>query len=184
MDRRCEVVGSTASGIDIVVAQQDDVFEVVGMLSAASRRAAALGYKQWWDPFPIEVVERSVLRGETYVAVEEGSAVGTIALSWEDPMFWGERPPDAGYVHRLCTDPGAASGFGVEMLNWADATVASRRRDWLRLDTPASNVRLRSYYESLDFVLQGKIDVMLSGVDGEAEIWRAALYERRTQTAK
>jgi hypothetical protein len=53
--------------------------------------------------------------------------------------------------------------------------------DWLRLDTPASNVRLRAYYESLGFRLQDELDVVLSGVDGKAEIWRAALYERKTQ---
>jgi protein-tyrosine phosphatase len=181
VDRNNEVVGSTASGIDMVVARQDHIPEVQRMLSTAFHRAAARGYKQWWDPFPVEVVERSVLRGETYVAVEQGSVLGTIALSWEDPLFWGERPPDAGYVHRLCTSPDAAPGFGVEMLTWADRTAANRRRDWLRLDTPASNVRLRAYYESLGFRLQDELDVVLSGVDGKAEIWRAALYERKTQ---
>lgn len=181
VDRNHEVVGSTSSGIDIVIARQDDLPEVQRMLSAAVHRAAALGYRQWWDPFPIDVIERSVLRGETYVAVENGSVLGTIALSWEDPLFWGEQPPDAGYVHRLCTNLEVAPGFGVEMLTWADRTVTNKGRDWLRLDTPASNVRLRAYYESLGFLLQGEIDVVLSGIDGEAEIWHAALYERRTQ---
>jgi protein-tyrosine phosphatase len=179
--RNDEVVGSTASGIDVIVAQRDDIPEVQRMLSAASRRAAALGYRQWWDPFPVELVEDSVARGETYLACANGSVRGTIALCWDDPKFWGERPPDAGYVHRLCTNPDAAPGFGVELLTWAEITVANRGRDWLRLDTPASNVRLRAYYQSLGFVFQGEIDVALNGADGQAEIWRAALYERRAQ---
>lgn len=177
-----EVFGSTASGsIHMVVARRGNIPEVQGMLSTASRRAAALGYKQWWDPFPVEVIEHSVARGETYLAVEKGSVLGTIALSWDDPKFWGERPPDAGYVHRLCTTADAARGLGVEMLTWADITAAKRDRDWLRLDTPASNLRLRAYYESLGFQLHDEVDVVLGGVDGETEIWRAALYERRTQ---
>ncbi len=152
------------------------------MLSAAFHRAAALGYRQWWDPFPVEVVNRSVLRSETYIAIDSGVVLGTLALSWEDPMFWGERPPDAGYVHRPCTNPDSAGrGFGVELLTWADRTVADRGRNWLRLDTPTSNDRLRAYYQSLGFLFQGDIDVALSGANGEAEIWSAALYQRRTQ---
>jgi len=105
VDQSDEAVGSTASGIDIIVAQQGHIPEVRKILSAAFHRAASLGYKQWWDPFPLAVLEDSVLRGETFVAVDRGSVLGTFALSWEDPMFWGERLPDSGYVHRLCTNP-------------------------------------------------------------------------------
>ena len=184
VDQSDEVVGSSASGIDLIVAGRGHIPEVERMLSAAFHRAAALGYQQWWDPFPVAVLEDSVLHGETYVAVERGAVLGTFALSWEDPMFWGERPPDSGYIHRLCTNPQVACrGFGVEMLTWADRTAANRGRAWLRLDTPASNVRLRTYYETLGFRSQGEIDVALSGPTGESEIWRAALYERRTGTS-
>lgn len=183
VDQNDEVVGSTAGGTAIIIARQGHIPEVQRMLSAAFHRAAALGYLQWWDPFPLAVLEDSVLRCETYVAVDRGVVLGTFALSWEDPMFWGEHPPDSGYVHRLCTNPEVArQGFGVEMLTWADMTAANRGRDWLRLDTPASNGRLRSYYETLGFRSKGEIDVALSGPTGESEIWHAALYERRTQT--
>jgi ribosomal protein S18 acetylase RimI-like enzyme len=96
-------------------------------------------------------------------------------------MFWGERPPDSGYVHRLCTNPDIGRpGFGVEMLTWADIAISNRGRDRLRLDTPASNARLRAYYETLEFRFQREVEVGLSGPTGEPEIWRAALYERAT----
>ena len=150
------------------------------MLSAAFHRAAALGYQQWWDPFPIAVIEDSVLCGETYVALEGSDVIGTVAVSWDDPTFWGVRPPDAGYVHRLCTDAATArKGLGVELLSWADNIIADRGRNWLRLDTPASNLHLRSYYESLAFGCRGEIEVTVPGAGGMPEIWRAALYERR-----
>jgi hypothetical protein len=112
VDQSDEVVRSTESGIDVVVAGRHHIPELEQMLSAAFHRAAALGCQQWWDPFPVEVLEDSVLRGETYVAVERGALLGTFALSWGDPMFWGGRPPDSGYLHRLCTNPdiGRASG--------------------------------------------------------------------------
>lgn len=181
VDQSDEEVRSTESGIDVVVAGRHHIPELEQMLSAAFHRAAALGCQQWRDPFPVEVLEDSVLRGETYVAVERGALLGTFALSWGDPMFWGGRPPDSGYLHRLCTNPDIARpGFGVEMLTWADMRAANRGRDRLRLDIPASNTRLRTYYEILGFLFRREIDVALSGPTGEPEIWRAALYERRT----
>lgn len=176
-----EIVGSTTSGIQIAVARQHHIPIVQQLLSAAFHRAAALGYQQWWDPFPVSIVEDSVLRRETYLAVANERVIGTLALSWDDPMFWGKRPPDSGYVHRLCTDPDVARrGLGVELLAWADTTTSEKGRDWLRLDTPAANNRLRAYYESLSFSLQGEIDVTLRSATGETEIWHAALYQRRT----
>jgi len=133
----------------------------------------------WWVPFPVAVIEESVRRGETYLFVRGQAVVGTLALSWDDPLFWGRRPPDAGYVHRLCIDPATARrGLGVELLSWADITVAERGRDFVRLDSPASNSRLRLYYEALDFRCQGEVDVVVNGGDGAPELWRAALYER------
>jgi hypothetical protein len=65
VDQSDEVVGSTEGGIDIIVARRGHIPEVERMLSAAFHRAAALGYQQWWDPFPVAVLEDSVLRGET-----------------------------------------------------------------------------------------------------------------------
>ena len=75
-----EVVGLTVSGSSIIVARHDDVQRIQAMLSAAFHRVAALGYQQWWDPFPLETIEDSVRRGETYLAIEEGTVAGTIAL--------------------------------------------------------------------------------------------------------
>jgi ribosomal protein S18 acetylase RimI-like enzyme len=184
VDPNNEAVGSTASGIEIIVAQGHHIPIVQGMLSDAFHRAADLGYHQWWDPFPVAIVENSVILGETYVALEGRTVVGTIALSWEDPMFWGKRPPDAGYVHRLCTDAAITRrGLGTELLSWADTTIANHGREWLRLDTPASNQRLRSYYESLAFTCRGETDVTLRGATGKPEIWRAALFERAVPTS-
>jgi protein-tyrosine phosphatase len=125
-----------------------------------------------------------VFRGETYVAIKEGTLVGTIALQWEDATYWGERTPDSGYVHRLCTDAEIARpGLGVELLSWAASTSSQRDREWIRLDTPATNARLRSYYESLGFSFRGETEVTVKGASDKLEPWRCALYERSTQWA-
>jgi ribosomal protein S18 acetylase RimI-like enzyme len=178
-----EVVGLTVSGANIILAQHDDIPRIQAMLSAAFHRAAALGYQQWWDPFPIEIIEDSVSRGETYLAIKEHTLVGTIALVWEDRTYWGERPPDSGYVHRLCTNAELARpGLGVELLSWAAFMSLRRGREWIRLDTPASNARLRSYYESLGFSFRGETEVTIRGASKKLEAWRCALYERSTRS--
>ena len=180
-----EVVGLTVSGSSIIVARHDDVQRIQAMLSAAFHRVAALGYQQWWDPFPLETIEDSVRRGETYLAIEEGTVAGTIALQWDDPTYWGERPPDSGYIHRLCTDAEVARpGLGVELLEWAASMTSNRDREWIRLDTPSSNARLRSYYESLGFSFRGETEVAVKGASGTLEPWRCALYERSTQSPR
>ena len=141
MDPDQEVVGLTVSGASIIVARNDDVGHIQAMLSAAVHRVAALGYQQWWDPFPIEIIENSVCRGETYLAIKEGTLVGTIALLWEDPTYWWERPPDSVYIHRLCTNAKIARpGLGGELLSWAASMSLQRDREWIRLDTPASKM--------------------------------------------
>ena len=177
------VVGFTGSGANIVVARHDDVPRIQAMLSAAFHRVAALGYQQWWDPFPIETIQDSVRRSETYVVIEGGTMVGTLALLWDDPIYWGERPPDSGYLHRLCTDAEVARpGLGVELVSWAASVASHRDREWIRLDTPASNARLRSYYESLGFSFRGETEAAVKGASGTFETWRCALYERSTQS--
>ena len=67
------VVGLTDSGASVFVARHDDVPRVRALLSAAVHWVAALGYRQWWDPFPVETIEDLVRRGETDVTVKGAS---------------------------------------------------------------------------------------------------------------
>jgi protein-tyrosine phosphatase len=88
-------------------------------------------------------------RGEFYLARVDGEAVGTVALLWQDAAFWGERPPDAGYVHALAVRRAhAGDGLGAKLLDWAEQQAAGAEREYLRLDCPAENVELRGYYEA------------------------------------
>ena len=59
------------------------------------------GYEQWPLPFPHEDIAAAIDRGEVYVAELEGDVVATVTLLWDDPTYWGERPADAAYVHKL-----------------------------------------------------------------------------------
>jgi ribosomal protein S18 acetylase RimI-like enzyme len=156
---------------EVVEAGARDVDEVVEILSEAARWLLARGIDQWPDPFPRERIAGLAERGELYVARLDGETVATLALLWSDPTFWGEQPPDAGYVHSLAVRRShAGSGLGTRLLDWAEDEVATAGRRFLRLDCKADNAGLRAYYERHGFELRGEVEVA---------VFTASLYERR-----
>ncbi len=157
--------------LEVRRAGRGEVDEIVDVLSEAARWLLARGIRQWPDPFPRERVAALVERGDFYVASLGGETVGTLALMWTDPAFWGERPADAGYVHALAVRRGwAGRGLGGRLLDWAGERVAASGREYLRLDCRAENARLRRYYERLGFKPRGEVTV---------DDFTSALFERR-----
>ena len=150
-------------------ASLEEVGEVVGVLSEAAAWLHSRGIEQWPDPYPADWVEPSIRRGETYLARDGGNVVGTITLRWEDPAFWGEQPPVAGYVHGIAVRREHA-GLGPRLLEWADEQVHAAGRELLRIDCRTDNPKLRAYYEAHGFVHRG---------DTTVADFRTSLYERR-----
>lgn len=146
------------------------------MLTDAAWRLATQGIDQWPVPFPRELVAASVQRRETYLVCQGAMAIATLALSWDDPTFWGLRPTDAGYVHRLAVARvKAGRGLGAEVLDWAGEQVAKAGRRVLRLDCATGNAGLRAYYERAGFIHQTNVEIDRGA---GARLWPAALYER------
>jgi ribosomal protein S18 acetylase RimI-like enzyme len=153
----------------IDAARAEELDEVVGVLSEAAAWLRSRGIEQWPSPYPTEWVAPSIERGETYLARENGEVAGTITLRWEDPAFWGEQPPVAGYVHGVAVRRKFA-GRGPELLEWAADRVREADRDRLRLDCRTDNAELRAYYEQLGFEHRG---------DTTVDDFRTSLYERQ-----
>jgi protein-tyrosine phosphatase len=157
--------------LEVHRAGPEDVDEVVGILSEAARWLAARGISQWPDPFPRDRVAALAAQGDFHLARLDGEAAGTLALVWSDPIFWGERPDDAGYVHALAVRRACVGrGLGGPLLAWAEEQVAGTGRRYLRLDCRAENGELRRYYERHGFEPRGEVAV---------DEFTSALYERR-----
>jgi protein-tyrosine phosphatase len=140
--------------------QAQDVAVVAGLLDEATVWVGERGYEQWPLPFPRDELEAAVERGEVYVAEVDGEVVATVTLLWSDPMYWGERPPDAAYVHKLAVRRACAGRrIGSAIVEWADATAAAAGRMFLRLDCLAGNPGIRAYYEQLGFEHRGDLVV-------------------------
>jgi GNAT superfamily N-acetyltransferase len=155
-------------------ASAEELNEVVAVLSEAAAWLGARGIEQWPDPYPPDWVEPSIRRGETYLARRDGEVVGTITLRWDDPAFWGDQPPVAGYVHGIAVRRGFA-GLGPQLLDWAAEQVRAAGRELLRVDCRTDNAKLRGYYEGRGFVHRG---------DTTVSDFRTSLYERRCRVER
>jgi ribosomal protein S18 acetylase RimI-like enzyme len=152
------------------------VAKVGELLDEATVWVGARGYEQWPLPFPRDELAGAVDRGEVYVAEIDGEAVATVTLLWDDPMYWGERPPDAAYVHKLAVSRACAGQrIGSAIVEWADATAAAAGREFLRLDCLRDNPGIRAYYERLGFEHRG--DLVVNGRD-------MSIYERRIHSRR
>jgi GNAT superfamily N-acetyltransferase len=153
---------------------------VLDLLAEASAWTASMGFANWPARFPDAIVSRGIAKGELYVGEEADVVVATAALAWSDPMFWGARADDAGYVHRLAVRRDrAGAGLGAEIIEWAARQVSDAGREWLRLDAAADNLPLCSYYERLGFEYRGDATGELDQPDGTVRHWKQCLYERR-----
>jgi ribosomal protein S18 acetylase RimI-like enzyme len=163
-----------SAALEVRRAEPDDLDEVVSILSEAARWLLERGIRQWPDPFPRDRAAALLERGSFYLASVDGEPVATFALLWEDRAFWGEQPPDAGYVHAIAVRRAyAGRGLGERLLEWAGAQAAASGREYLRLDCMSNNDVLRGYYERLGFEPRG---------EAVFDDFTATLFERRCRT--
>jgi len=133
---------------------------VAELLDEATVWVGERGYEQWPLPFPHEDIAAAIERGEVYVAELDGEVVATVTLLWNDPTYWGDRPADAAYMHKLAVRRACAGQrIGSAIVEWADRTAAAADRDFLRLDCLGDNPAIRAYYERLGFEHRGDLVV-------------------------
>ncbi len=153
-------------------ATEADAAVAGSILDEASRWMATLGYRHWPVPFPADELAERIERGELYVVDVDGDTAATLTLLWDDRSFWGERPPDAAYIHKLAVRRAfAGRDLGRAIVEWADHEAAAAGRRYLRLDCLRDNPGIRGYYEGLGFEHRGDRDDELRG-------FVVALYER------
>ena len=148
-----------------------DVPVVAAILDEATAYVKTKGRDQWRVPFPQGELRERVERGELYVVDVGGETAATFTLLHEDPFFWGARPPDAVYLHKLAVRRQfAGRRLGELVVAWVADEAARRGRQFVRLDCQRDLPGIREYYERLGFELRG---------EKENGRFAWALYERR-----
>src|ERR1700690_3083829 len=94
--------------LTIVPATSADMETVIAVLTDAVYWLQSRELPTWnLDTLPV-VMSSALSRGEVYLARLNDQPVGTVSIQWSDPPFWGERPDDAGYIHKLAVTRAAA----------------------------------------------------------------------------
>ncbi len=136
-------------------ATKADSEALLALLEEARKFKLSLGDDAWGEyPFTQDDIDLRLKSKACYVAEADGMLVGSITLIWEDEHNWGKKGLDgkAGYVHGLMVRGDyRGKGLGEQMIDWALQEVRKRDRQFIRLDCPANNQGLRSYYEKLGF---------------------------------
>jgi hypothetical protein len=138
-------------------ATRGDLPTVLRVLDDAAAWLWKAGIRQWPQCFHPAWVSPALERGETWLALIDGSPVGTFTVSWHDAA-WADQHDNAGYLHRLAVLRSAA-GIGLELVDQASDLVLAAGRKYLRLDCVASNLELCNYYEQAGFRYCGDVDV-------------------------
>lgn len=139
-------------------------------LSHADR---AWGEKGWHEATALA----NVKMGHTHLVEVDGVAAAMMMLVWEDKKYWGEQPPKAGYLHGLAVEHNFRGlGLGAFVIHWAKDQIIRQRRQYLRLDCDAGNLKLCACYESLGFRRVATKDMPELGA------YVASLYESAVHT--
>lgn len=163
-------------GVVVACATPDDADTFIAIHEEAARWLWDQGIRQWqpgvfqraWIQGPIE-------RGELYLAKRSDETLGTVVVQWADEYTWGERPPDAGYIHGLRVRRSAAGqGIGRALLRWAEREIARAGRPFARLDCTAENSRLCAYYVEAGYARQADLEW-----DEDDERGTLARFEKR-----
>jgi GNAT superfamily N-acetyltransferase len=159
--------------VNVRRATLEDVPVVAEMLDEATVFVQTMGRDQWPVPYPQEKLRASVADGSLYVVEVDGDRAATFTLLLDDPKFWGRRPPDAVYLHKLAVRRAfAGRGLGVRIVDWVCEEAGRLGRAFVRLDCQRDLPGIRQYYERLGFELRGEL---------ERGDFAWALYERATR---
>jgi len=172
-----DICTADATRYTIARATRADLDAVIALYDDAAAWLTSRGIQQWRPgDYTVERARGNIERDEVYLARRKGRSVGKFTLVWDDPEVWGERAPDAGYVHGLAVARGEAGhGLGLALLGHAARRIAQVGRRYLRLDCLASNQALRDYYTKAGLTLIE--DTWYGG-------WGASLFEQTVDTVE
>lgn len=114
---------------------------------------------QWDSAYPsVEILQGDILRGESYVCVEEKRIIGTFMLSvGNDPTYgyiesgkWLNEEP-YGVIHRI-TSRRDSKGIGSFCLTWCESQINN-----IRIDTHEKNIPMHNFLVKHGYVQCGII---------------------------
>ena len=164
----------------VTAAKNADCDRVLELRDDAASWLVSQGIRQW---LPGELTRDQLLgritSGSLFVARLEEEVIGTITVTWSDPLIWGTTNHPAGYIHNLVIDRRYAGvGLGLALLRWSEDLIRRTGHELARLDCVRTNTKLRSYYERAGYSLVGYKAFDAPGA------FDTALYEKKLVTGE
>ena len=121
-----------------------------------------------------KTAESAVLRGDLFVAEEDGIIVGTAIINQQQVDVYAgaawEFPAEESQVmvlHTLVISPGAfGKGYGKAFVKFYEDYALSQGCPFLRMDTNARNLRARAMYQKLGYKEIGIVPCVFNGIEG------------------
>jgi len=143
-----------------------EVPAITAIYESARKFLKESGVDQWQDGYPgAGDVMADILRGESYVFIEDGELLGTLALTFSGDEYYGTLkggswPNDEKYasIHRIAVAK-RRMGVGSRMIEAADMLCRMRGIMNMRSDTHRNNLAMQGLLKSQGFELAGEVNL-------------------------
>jgi len=145
---------------------------VYGILHENATWLLSIDILQWpldWLESISPVIKTSIDAGLFYAVEIDNEVAAVCEIKTAPEILWGNNQTEALYIHKLAIRRKYSDyGLGRNILDLIKSKAKQKNINFLRLDCVAHNDKLREYYESCGFNLEGIVDA------GEVNL---ALYE-------
>lgn len=147
-----EVKNSQTKDIDVI-------FDFYDMAIAHQKKV----FNKHWQGFSWEMVQTEIEESRQYKILVDGKVACVFAVTFTDPLIWGDRDHDSIYIHRIVTHPDFRGySFVKEIIKWAKKYTAEKEIKYIRMDTWSDNEKLLEYYTSCGFEYVGVVHLQKS----------------------
>lgn len=163
MTKGLPVLQTDLGPLEVVRAGAQDVDRAYELTRHIAEWVQSLGYTQpdWlFTERGRTHIQKTIEERELYLVLKDNVVVASVWLRWDDEDSWGAKGSDgrAGYVHGFGVHRAwAGHGIGRALLEWVAGLVASRGKDFVRLECDARSERLCDYYRRAGFTDAGLV---------------------------
>lgn len=142
-----EVLNSQSTDIDII-------FDFYDLAIAHQKKV----FNKHWQGFSRELVQTEIAENRQYKILVNCEVACVFAVTFNDPLIWGDHDHDSIYIHRIVTHPDFRGyAFVKEIIKWARQYCLDNDLKYIRMDTWADNEKLLDYYTSCGFEYVGVV---------------------------
>ena len=149
--------------MEIRKAELSDLDPICEIIEECKEDMSKWGDEQWPKTHPSrEKIREGILKGEHFVAVENGRILGGMRICNYDPGYgevsWSCEEENPVIVHRLAILPEMqGKGIAKKLMVFVEKYASEHGSKCVRLDTYVNNRTANKFYQKLDYVERGRI---------------------------